>query len=180
MSKRDARIARKSEALLKHLAKSARLREVVPQGGPRLNSAPSDEKQVRIGADPVSIYSMKMSWACDAPDCDGAWSWGDQRQWGSGDWDDVILPKLAEWSQLTWGEIDKFASGSGHKMHHNMDTSSILDEARLRMMEIERHSDIIFRFRLGNKRRLWGHRVVEKFEILWFDPAHNIYPTEPD
>lgn len=65
-------------------------------------------------------------------------------------------------------------------MHHNMATEVICDEAQLRMMEIERHADVIFRFRLGNKRRLWGHRVVNHFEILWFDPTHGVYPIDPD
>jgi hypothetical protein len=38
----------------------------------------------------------------------------------------------------------------------------------------------IYRFRLGNKRRLWGFRRVNLFEILWYDPDHNVYPTDPD
>jgi hypothetical protein len=61
-----------------------------------------------------------------------------------------------------------------------MDTDVIRDEAQYRLIEIEKYRDVIFRFRLGNKRRLWGHRIVSNFEIIWFDPTHQIYPTEPD
>ena len=37
----------------------------------------------------------------------------------------------------------------------------------------------IVRFRLGNRRRLWGSRVVSEFQIVGYDPEHNIYPTDP-
>ncbi|TIL87498.1 MAG: hypothetical protein E5Y73_25140 [Mesorhizobium sp.] len=179
MPKREARIARDLENKLNELEKSARLKERIPIGGVRTGAEPA-AKQVRTGANPGSVFSMKMQWSCDAPDIKDAWTWGVARQWTQGDWDGVILPKLQEWSKLTWAEIDRFSSGTGHKMHHNMDSEDICEEAQYRMIEIERCSDVIFRFRLGNKRRLWGQRAVDKFEILWFDATHEIYPTDPD
>lgn len=135
---------------------------------------------MRIGADPGSIFHMSMTWSCENPDVDDVWSWGVARQWSDEDWTSVIEPKLQEFSKLTWAEIDGFSSDSGHKMHHNMDTDQICDEAQLRLIDIERYEDVIFRFRLGNKRRVWGYRVVGDFQILWFDPTHQIYPTDPD
>ncbi|WP_164780247.1 hypothetical protein [Mesorhizobium sp. M7A.F.Ca.US.011.01.1.1] len=180
MSKREARIARDLAAKLKEQEKSVRLRERLPIGGIRLGADVVDEKQVRTGADPGSVFSLQMTWACEKPDREHSWSWGVARDWSASDWEGLILPKLTEWEKLTWGEIDRPSSDSGHKMHHNMDTTEICDEAQSRMVEIERYADVIFRFRLGNKRRLWGHRIVNKFEILWFDPTHQIYPTEPD
>jgi hypothetical protein len=169
MSKREARVERENQKRLKNLEKAARLRERMPP-----------DKEIRIGADPASAFHMTMTWTCESPDIEGAWSWGQPRQWEDAIWDGVIEPKLREFSRLTWSEIDTFASGSGHKMHHNMDTESICDEAQYRMIEIDQYSDVIFRFRLGNKRRLWGFRTVANFEILWFDPEHKIYPTEGD
>jgi len=47
-------------------------------------------------------------------------------------------------------------------------------------MELGHSGESIFRFRLSNMRRLWGFRVVNQFQILWYDPEHNIYPTDPD
>lgn len=165
----EARLERQLAKQLKEQEKSVRLRE-----------RPAPVKQVRFGADPGSIYHMEMTWVCSDPDCDGVWSWGVARQWSDEDWAYLIEPKLQEFARLTWGEIDKFSSDTGHKMHHNMDTEVIRDEAQLRLMEIEKYEDVIFRFRLGNKKRLWGFRELAEFRVVWFDPTHEIYPTEPD
>lgn len=169
MSKREARIERANAKLLKAGEKSARLRD-------RAEPVSS----IRIGADPSSIFQMQMTWSFNNSDCSGTWSWGEQRQWSSEIWASIIEPKLTEFSKLTWAEIDRLASGSGHKMHHNMAVDVICDEAQYRLIELENENDPIFRFRLGNKRRLWGFRTVAEFEILWFDGAHKIYPVEPD
>ena len=90
----------------------------------------------------------------------------------------MIEPKLVQWASLTWSEIDRLNTGTGHKMHHSMPTSGLAEEAQNRLIEIERYDDDIFRFRLGGKPRLWGFRVVADFQILWFDPEHEIYPVD--
>lgn len=169
MSRKEARIERENLKRLRDEEKSARLR-----------GRQAEEKVVRTGVDPASAFHMTMTWSRAHSDCEGEWSWGQSRQWSDADWRETIEPKLRVFSTLTWKEIDTHSSDTGHKMHHNMDTESICDEAQYRMVEIDRYEDVIFRFRLGNKRRLWGHRVVANFEILWYDPEHKIYPTEPD
>lgn len=120
-----------------------------------------------------------MTWSCDDPDKDGAWASGTPRDWGDDVWTAEIEPKLGQWGALTWGEIDAFSSDTGHKMHHGMDVDAITDEAQLRLMEIDKYTETIFRFRLGNKPRLWGFRILADFEVIWFDPEHEIYPTDP-
>lgn len=50
MKRREARMERAAEKKLKDDAKSVRLRD-----------RPTPEKEVRIGADPGSIYQMKMT-----------------------------------------------------------------------------------------------------------------------
>lgn len=81
---------------------------------------------------------------------------------------------------MTWAEIDRLSSDTGHKMHHNMEVDVIVEEAQYRLIELDKYPDVIFRFRLGNKPRLWGFRTLANFEVLWFDPEHEIYPTEPN
>ncbi|MEP7350514.1 MAG: hypothetical protein ABI668_11285 [Sphingorhabdus sp.] len=89
-------------------------------------------------------------------------------------WDDNQILALIDFdSPVTTGGRDR------HKMHHNMDVDILADEAQYRLIEIEKFADTIFRFRLGSKKRLWGFRIVNKFEILWYDPGHEIYPTDP-
>ena len=121
---------------------------------------------------------MQVICTCRDPDVEGAWSWGVQRQWTQGDRDTKIRPKLNEFQTLTWKEIDTFTSDTGHKMHHDTNTEDICKEAQIRLIDIERMGDVIFRFRLGNLHRLWGFRVLNEFNILWYDPTHMVYPVE--
>jgi hypothetical protein len=65
-------------------------------------------------------------------------------------------------------------------MHHSMAIETICDECQTRLLELEKVDGEIYRFRLGNRRRLWGFRILQTFEILWYDPEHRVYPTDPD
>lgn len=168
-SKSEARIAKKNQKALKALEKSARLVQSYISEKP--------EKVVRIGADPNSIFHMLAVIKCDSPDKDGSWTWGVERNWCPQEWASKIDPKIAEWSKLTWAEIDVQASGSGHKMHHDMDCDDICEEAQDRMIEIDNFHEVLFRFRAGNLERVWGYREVDTFHVIWYDPTHKIYPT---
>jgi hypothetical protein len=168
--KSEARIARQIEKQLKDAEKSVRLRTSIAPSAP----AP------RAGANPGSIYQMMMTWTDVDSDKSGHWSWGHARDWGQPAWDGIISPKLAQWQQLLWREIEALTTDSGHRMHHEMPTESICDEAQVRLMEIGHYVDNVFRFRLANMRRLWGYRIVNRFHIVWYDPQHNIYPVDPD
>jgi hypothetical protein len=182
-NKSEARIARALERQLKQAGKSARLREV-PENSifARAKVAPVSNAEVRIGADPASIFDMTMTWTKDHADCEGSWKSGTARQWTDDCWEKIISPKLGHWEKLKWSEIDVMTTGGRerHKMHHNMPVEVLTSEAQLRLMHLEKEEHDIFRFRLGNKRRLWGFRVVANFEINWYDPEHEIYPTDPD
>lgn len=170
MSRRGARIARKLEKALQEKEKSARLVSTFAESVSR--------KKPRLSKNPDSIFSMFVTWDADNPDKVDEWSWGVARSCILDEWDSEILPKLKEWEKKTWGEVDLLSSDSGHKMHHTHKTDDICDEAISRMNEIERAEEVVFRFRLGNLKRLWGFRRAEHFEILWYDPTHKIYPTE--
>jgi hypothetical protein len=168
-SKSEARIARKNLKALEAQGKSARLVQAYIVDTP--------DKEVRIGANPDSIFHMKAEIQCDNPDVADTWSWGVDRQWREEEWAEKIAPRFVEWSNLTWAEIDDFASDTGHKMHHNMGCDDICEEAQDRMIEIERFFDVLFRFRAGNLERVWGYRIAHTFHVLWYDPTHQIYPT---
>jgi len=181
MSKKaEARVAQKLAAELKRKQREARVASNPESQVVRSEYYKQVPRQIRIGADPNSIFQMPMTYSLENKDCDGSWSWG-PRAWSDEDWNAVILPKLIEYSRLTWGEIGKATTGSGEKrrkMHHDMPKNSIRDEAQVRIDEVAPGNDIIFRFRLGGLIRLWGFRVVSEFQILWFDPDHNIYPVD--
>ena len=129
-SKSEARIERKILKALRSQEKSARLVAAF--------EFQKADRSVRVGADPDSIFQMKAIIKCENPDVADSWSWGVSRQWCAQEWKDRIEPRFAEWEKLTWAEIDSHASGSGHKMHHNMSCDDICEEAQDRMIEIER------------------------------------------
>lgn len=170
LSKSEARIARKNLKALQAQEKSARLVQAYVEEKP--------EGEVRLGANPDSIFGMPVVIECQSPDVDGSWSWGVQRQWCSKEWAEKIEPRFAEWSGLTWAEIDGFSSDTGHKMHHNTGCDDICEEAQDRMIELDRFYDVLFRFRAGNLERVWGNRQINVFHVLWYDPTHRIYPTD--
>ena len=174
MSKKgDARIARAVEQKLKKQEKSARLVE-------RIKDEIPERRTVRAGLDPTAqIYQMQMDWSLDEADREGDWSWG-PRDWTQDAWDSVIAPKLTSYQTMLWREIEAAVSDSGHHMHHPMPIDVICDECQTRLLELDKVDGDIYRFRLGNRRRLWGFRILHVFEILWYDPLHSIYPVDPD
>lgn len=131
-------------------------------------------KQPRLGADPGSIYGMKVTWSCDDPDKEGSWPSGTPRLWTVETWNTIIEPKLNEFSEMTWSQLEQLTS-NGHRLHHSMETSRILPEAQERLKQLGKHRDTIYRFRLSSLERLWGMRTAANFEVLWYDPFHEIY-----
>lgn len=169
--KKEARIERQNAKRLADQKASDKL---------RLAMAPVAEKKPRAGANPASIFEMMMTWTEANADRQGAWPWGQEREWGEAVWNEAIHPKLKDWEKLKWQEIDIFSTRNGHKMHHSMDVDEICEDAQLRLMELGHSGESIFRFRMGGKPRLWGFRIVADFQILWFDPEHKIYPVDKD
>jgi hypothetical protein len=182
MSKKgEARVARRVAEQISREAKSARLRAEPDAHAVRSEYVKEASKEVRTGANPGSIFQMQMCWTVEDADRHGAWSWGTEREWTDEVWATALHPKLLEFEKLTWAEIESHAygnEGKRHRSNHSMDTDKVCEEAQYRLIELDRDPEVLFRFRLGNLPRLWGQRVVNKFEIIWYDPTHQIYPVD--
>ena len=109
----------------------------------------------------------------------GSWSW---------DVDATALREittfLSQMEKLTWTEIRAQMSHSkkgSHRKHHHMAPELLCTEAQRRLGVLRLDDlDEVFRFRLGNKPRLWG--VIDTdgvFYPVWWDPEHKVYPTDP-
>jgi hypothetical protein len=197
--KSDARAQRRALAQEKFEAsKSSFLAKVDADHQPRLAVSLSDndiprlaphlaralavdaERQPKTAQD-GSRFASRVTWCVNKADLSGSWSWGEDRKWSPEEWDNIIHPPLLEFSKLTWQEIDRFSSDTGHKMHHSHEVGDLIDEAqdRWRDLELEQY-DSVFRFRMGGqKRRAWGFVVQAHFHFVWWDREHSIYPTEP-
>lgn len=181
MSKKaEARIARKIADQLRHKSRNVRVATEPSSQVVRSEYAKDRPRQVRAGADPNSIFKTLMTWSIDDADREGEWSWG-PRDWSTEDWDEVLAPKLLEFERLTWAEINEAFTGTNEKrrrMHHDMPKGSLSSEAKERLSYLEYSNELIFRFRLGGTIRLWGFRIVSEFQVLWYDPEHQIYPVD--
>jgi hypothetical protein len=178
--KSEARALRKAKKAAEEAEKSARLKERPGVGRVRADAAGDPGKQTRRRADPGSIYTMQMTWTLDKADRDESWSWG-PRNWSQETWDGELLPKLKAFEALRWAEIDQAFTGTADKrrrLHHDMPTEQLVQEAQTRLVEIGEYDETVFRFRLGGKQRLWGKRIVAEFRIIWYDPDHRIYPVD--
>ncbi len=145
---------------------------------PRTQVLPISQKQIRQLRSLGSSNNLLMEWDNNFADLDGVWSWGIKRDWGEHNWKNTLMPFLSEMEKLYWCDI-KTQTASGHKKHHSMDLDSIVKEAQERLVEIKQDdNDKLFRFRISGTKRLWGVIHGPRFYILWYDPTHQIYPTE--
>jgi hypothetical protein len=84
-----------------------------------------------------------------------------------------------------WSEIEADRVGSSrnrHKKHHGQAIDTLSDPAKKALAKTkldEIFGEDIFRFRLSGEKRLWGFRSGDVFHVLWWDPDHAVYPTEP-
>lgn len=136
-------------------------------------------KQVK---EPARASEQLVQWTREDADVEGDWSWG-PRSCLDADWDSDVHPFLVECARKTWLEIYQERTGGRQRKQKHIfyELWQICEEAQARIIEIERDDiEMLFRFRLGNLKRLYGVQQGNNFSILWWDPDHKIYPVEPD
>jgi hypothetical protein len=153
-------------------AKRPKAQAVVP-GSTRV---PKKADDLLVGED-IELASSKPCWDFALMDHDysGSWDWAldaaEHQQFAR---------FLTEMQRLTWRDIWNQTSG-GHRKHHDQATSSLCKEAKDRLRELRLdEQEKIFRFRLAGPVRLWGFFIgaEHQFRLLWWDRAHQVYPTE--
>ncbi|MCW2987244.1 MAG: hypothetical protein JWM24_182 [Solirubrobacterales bacterium] len=98
---------------------------------------------------------------------------------------EAVFDFLCEMGRLSWGEIEGHTTGTKnrHKKHHEQPIESLTSEeaknAIAKEALDETFGDSVFRFRLQGEQRLWGFRNESTFHVLWWDPNHEIYESEP-
>jgi hypothetical protein len=85
-----------------------------------------------------------------------------------------VKKKLGEFEGMTWQEIER------NGKNHFVSTANLAKEARQRLREIEQDDlEQLYSLRLSGKERVYGIREANILRILWWDPTHSVYPTEP-
>lgn len=87
-----------------------------------------------------------------------------------------ILDKLKSYESMTWIQIEQATgSKSSGNASHYIDPSDIEKVGRKRIGELPDYDfSLLYSLALRGKHRLWGLRDKETFQILWYDPNHEI------
>lgn len=144
---------------------------------------PSEEKIVPDYEIGTSTYTHKATIIKTKEDREGAWSWGQLRNWHPTPGDSHVYGLLDPYAHKTWGEIHGERVGKKSKRkppdkrHKAYDLSLICEEAYKRLVTLQLDDrETIFRFRFGGMIRIYGFIVGTEFHLLWYDPDHKIYP----
>jgi len=140
----------------KSVWKTAYEKKPVPQWNTRQKHYPNNDQE-----QPVWRFSL-LDW-------DGPWGWRnlDAKKWQE------ILQKLGDFETRTWANIK--SDGNNHFVEIK---NSPNPEPQKRLTEL--HLDDIqelFSLRLSGKERLWGILDRSTFNILWWDPYHEVWPS---
>ena len=101
----------------------------------------------------------------------------DNSPWG---WDKITCPnflrniweKMHNFETMTWGEILG-------RHHHAIAVNDIIEPAQNRLAQLG-HDDQeeLVSFRLSNTERIWAIRSGAEAFLLWWDPNHEICPSQ--
>ena len=89
-----------------------------------------------------------------------------------------LLSKLREFENITVGEIRRKDS-QAFKEYPDFARCPNREAQRRLAACYEMQGDSVARLRLGGRKRLYGFLVEHEFHLLWWDPNHEVWPSEP-
>lgn len=141
-----------------------------PGRTPRVGETPPG-RSARVEKSPDDANDKNPVWSIATFDLGGPWGRSpcdkDASLWLE------VFPKMKDFESMTWGEILKHI-----KRHHYCDVAGMCKKAKDRLEEIGLDDyERLFHFGLSGTQRVWGIREQQVFRILWWDPEHEVYPS---
>lgn len=137
---------------------------------PKIKTEPSNSKQPRVASAPSSFLDRKAAWRISHLETEAPYGWHeiDIQTF------EYIKTKLAGFESMTWSQI----LIDGKKQHHSVDVDQIIKKAKLRL-EATKQDDIdsLVSLSLSGKCRVWGIFEEGVLRLLWWDPNHEICPS---
>ncbi|MEM9594749.1 MAG: hypothetical protein AAGD06_10805 [Acidobacteriota bacterium] len=85
-----------------------------------------------------------------------------------------IREKLAGFESRDWNDI----LVKDQKRNHSVRVDRLDARARKRLAEIKKDDfEELVSLRLSGKERIWGVRIGSVLELLWWDPLHEVCPS---
>lgn len=136
---------------------------------PKSAYKPTTGKLPRLETDPKSYHNHYPSWRIKRLEMVDPFGWHDVDKQTV----NYIKEKLGNVESMTWAEI--FNS----RQHHNVSVDKLCPHARERLREL-RQDDLeeVLSIRLSGKERVWGILSEGVCSLLWWDPNHDICPSQ--
>ena len=85
----------------------------------------------------------------------------------------AVAHLLKSYSGRTWGQIEQDRSRD-----HAIAISKLCKDAQKRLEDLKLDDyGPLWRFRFSGLKRIWGIRAGRYFQVLWWDPQHQVYPV---
>jgi hypothetical protein len=112
---------------------------------------------------------VRLSWRLGTADVEGKWGWHHVDN-GTGLY---LKSKLAAFETMTWGEL------AASRNNKRIPVENICGEAQERLRHLKR-DDVtdLWELRLTGEQRIWGWRVGDVMHLLWWDPRHEVCPSQ--
>jgi len=129
---------------------------------------PRNEKYSCKGFQPDSFFDKAPCWRFHQMD---------KERWSPVGYIDSITEKLSNYEKMTWAEIDGASKSTKGSPHHFISVNDMIKEARERLDLLHLTYEQYYSIALTGRIRLWGVLEDGIFHILWYDPNHEVCPS---
>ena len=86
----------------------------------------------------------------------------------------LIAKRLKDKQGIPWPE-----TRADHSNDHRVPMANLSPEAQKRLMDLQLDDyEVLYSFRLTGKWRIWGIAQDSIFQVLWWDPRHQVCPSK--
>ncbi len=133
---------------------------------PKSFVVPVESKTPKAGSFPTD--GCHPEFRTEQMDKEGPWGWN---QFDSLQIQEVFQ-KILESQKLTWQDLRNNGS-------HFVDIRDLCSQAQKRLVQLQKEDlDQLFSLRLTGRKRIWGIKEGNIFWLLWWDPEHQVCPSQ--
>lgn len=137
---------------------------------PQARIEPSPKKQPKTASNPTSYHNLRPSWRISKIEMTGLYGWRDI----DAEKLRYIHNKLSNFESMTWNDI----LVKNKKNNHSVEIEKLSSTAKTRLTEIQLEDiDELISLRLSGKERVWGILEQGVLIVLWWDPDHQVCPS---